>query len=339
MKIAYLAASSDISGGQRVIFQQAEGLAAQGHDVTLVCSEPPPTWFPIRRANWEMMPFAQSTALRQAHIRVATYWTTVAPAMQSCHVPVFHLCQGYEADFSFNQPEKKAIEAAYALPTIKLAISPHVTNRLISVGHINTHFVGQAFNPKEFPSPNDRKFNRYFPIILLPGIFEADVKGIREALRGLWFLRREGTPFKLHRVSTWPQSMEEKKILTADAYHTKILPVEMARRYRDADLFIGPSHPEEGFGLHVLEALSSGLPALLSNTAGHRHIAADAAEYFHAKDPQAVFQKLKALLPNRARLQTLSKMGPGQANRFRTEDVVRKLISLFACSLEPNAKS
>ncbi len=333
MKIAYLAASSDISGGQRVIFQQAEGLAKRGHEVTVVCPEPPPIWFPLRSTRWETRPFSESKALRDAHIRVATYWTTVPHAVRDFNGPVFHLCQGYEADFSFNQPLLEEIKAVYARQTIKLAVSRHVAVRLKSVGYPHVAFVGQTFDCREFPPAKHRDFNKDSPIIILAGIFEADVKGIRETLQALNRLHAAGVPFHLRRISTWPQSTEEKTIFSAQTYDLRLMPDQMALAYRESDLLIGPSHPEEGFGLHVLEALSSGLPTLLSNTPAHRHIAADAAEYFQWGASESIHQKLKEILPNRSRLQELSRRGPMQANRFRTENVVDNLITLFSRSL------
>ena len=334
MKIVYFVASSDISGGQRVIFQQAEGLAKLGHEVILACPEPKPTWFPIRNAKWVMMPFSRTQVLRKADILVATYWTTVHQARHAFSGPVFHLCQGYEADFSFNQPFLKEIKAAYAEETIKLAVSHHVAARLKSAGYSQVAYVGQTFDSDEFPPAKKRNFDRHSPTIILAGIFEAEVKGIREALHAMSQLHQTGVSFHLHRISTWPQSTAEKHVFSAHTYDLRLMPEEMARAYRDADLLIGPSHPEEGFGLHVLEALSSGLPTLLSNTPAHLHIARNAAEYFQCGDPTDILEKLKALLPNRSHLQELSRLGPVEAARFGTENVVKNLIRLFTRSLD-----
>ena len=334
MRIVYLVASSDIGGGQRVIFQQAEGLAKRGYDVTLLCPDPKPAWFPIRHAKWEMTPFSESSALREADIRVATYWTTVPHAMHSFGGPVFHLCQGYEADFSFNQPKLDEILAAYANPTHKLTISHHVAARLKSAAYPRVTYVGQTFECAEFPTEKNRNFDQHSRTLILAGIFEADVKGIREALKALKHLQTTGVSFNLRRISTWPQSIEEKQIFSAHTYDLRLTPVEMALAYRDSDLLIGPSHPEEGFGLHVLEALSSGLPVLLSDTPAHRHIARNAAEYFRCGASTDIFEKLKELLPNRFRLHELSRVGPVEASRFSTERVITRLIRLFACSLD-----
>lgn len=336
MKIAYLVASSDISGGQRVIFQQAEELANRGCRITLVCPHPKPTWFPVRKARWEMAPFAKSTALVNADIRIATFWPTVAPAIQDFSGPVFHLCQGYEADLSFNAPVQKKIEWAYSQPTHKLAISPHIAERLRALGYTPVTYIGQAFNPLEFPPAKERRFDRHPPVVLLVGIFEADVKGISDALTALAAIKRSGSEFRLRRVSTWPLSIEEKKSFLPNEYHIRLTPLEMRRTYHGSDLFIGPSHAEEGFGLPVLEALSCGLPALLSDTPAHRHIARSTAEYFPCNDSSAMGLSAARLLVNSSRRLELSAMGPIEASRFKTADVVDKLLSEFAKALSNN---
>jgi glycosyltransferase involved in cell wall biosynthesis len=333
-KIVYLAASSVISGGQRVIFQQAEAMAGRGYRVTIVCPEPKPTWFPLRKAQWEATSFNKSRALVHADIRVATFWTTVYQAVTDFKGPVFHLCQGYEPDFSFNALHRADIESAYALRTHKLAVSPHVAERLRAAGYTPVTCVGQTFDPDEFPADPMRRFDRFPLEILLIGIFEADVKGIREALEAVAGLRRSGAVFRLNRVSTWPLSNEEKSIFMPDAYHFFLDPSEMGKVYRSSDLFIGPSHPEEGFGLPALEALSSGLPAILSDTPGHRHIAHAAAEYFPVGSATALAWTLSRLLSDVLRRVELSAMGPPEAARFRTADVADRLSTAFTRALQ-----
>ena len=127
--------------------------------------------------------------------------------------------------------------------------------------------------------------------------------------------------------------MEEKSVFMPDKYHFRLTPSEMGESYRRSDLFIGPSHPEEGFGLPVLEALSSGLPALLSDTPGHRHIARAAAEYFPCADSAAIGSNVLKLLVDRTRRTELSAMGPLETARFRTEDVAERLLAEFLKAL------
>jgi glycosyltransferase involved in cell wall biosynthesis len=337
MNIAYLLASNDMSGGHRVVFQQAEELAARGFGVSIVCPAPPPGWFAFRNARWDQSSFSASRGLFDADICIATFWTTVAPALAHFKGPVFHLCQGYEADFSFYTTIRAEIKAAYSEPgTRKLVISPHIFRRLRALGYGPVTFIGQAFNAHEFPPAHNRPFDRVPPTILLVGIFEADVKGIQETLTALALIRASGTDFRLIRISSLPLTTAEKDLFPADEYLVKVPLEQMSALYRNSDLLIGPSHPEEGFGLPVLEALSSGLPAILSDTPAHRHIAREAAAYFPCGDSKVLCSQIQRLLPDSDDRARLSALGPMEARRFRTKDVVDKLILLFREALTEN---
>jgi len=333
MRIAYLVASNTLSGGLRVICQQAEGLAKMGHSVLLVCPDRQPDWCHLHLARWEASPFQFSKALETAEIRVATFWNTVSFAVHNYSGPVFHLCQGYEADFSFYRPIKKEIESAYAKFTHKLAVSPHLVTRLQTLGYTPVTYIGQTFDAKEFQPPENRFFGRPEPTILLMGIFEADVKGIGDALLALDRIRRSGAIFRLIRVSPYPPSLEEKEVFMADNYFNHIKTDQMSQIYQQADLFIGPSHPEEGFGLPVLESLASGLPVVLSDTPGHRHIARSAAEYFEVLNVISLAESVSRLLADEGRRRTLSRLGPIEAKRFKTSNVTDRLLSVFTKAL------
>ena len=329
MRVAYLAPESGIAGGQRVIFQQAEGLARRGLSVAIVAPAPAPVWFPLRRARWEQTEFALSRELAAADVRVATFWTTVAPAVRDARGPVFHLCQGYEADHSFNARQHGDIRAAYALPTRKLAITPFLAERLDAEGFGPVAMVGQSFDAEEFPPAPGRRFDAAVPVVLVVGPFEADVKGVRETLAALADARARGVSFRLRRISATPPTAEERALGLAEAHDVGLLPREMAAAYRSADLLIGPCHPEEGFGLPVLEALSSGVPVLLSDTPVHRLVARGAAAYFPTGDAAAIAAAVGAILPDSSRRRVLSEAGPVEARRFRTEDVVARLLEEF----------
>jgi len=337
VKVAYLAPESAIAGGQRVIFQQAEGLAKTGETVSVVSPSPRPDWFRLEAAGWEESEFDRSRVLAEADVRVATFWTTVAPAVAGARVPVYHLCQGYEADLSFYAALSDEIRAAYRAPTRKLAVAPHVAERLVEEGYGPVVLVGQTFDAREFPPARDRRFDAATPTILLVGTYEADVKGIRETLEALSALRSTGARFRLRRISTTAPAAEEIALGLADSHDRNLKPADMAAAYRSADLLIGPCHPEEGFGLPVLEALSTGLPVLLSDTPGHRDIAREAAEYFACGDAASLASALARLLPDASRRRELSGHGPLEASRFRTANVVDRLVEEFSAALSRSA--
>jgi len=246
--------------------------------------------------------------------------------MEGSTGPVFHLCQGYEADFSFYAADRERIRAAYALPTRKLAIAPHLADRLEEEGHAAVAVVGQAFEAAEFPPAPGRRFDQEIAEVLLIGPFEADMKGIREALAAIALARGRGVPLRLRRIATTPPPEEERALGLVARFDVGVSLPEMSRAYQTADLLIGPSHPEEGFGLPVLEALSSGLPSVLSDTPGHRFIARDAAVYFRCGDAAALSDVLARVARDAGVRRALSRLGPAEASRFTTGEVVDRLL-------------
>jgi glycosyltransferase involved in cell wall biosynthesis len=336
LSIAYLLESTGLWGGVRVVLLQAEALARRGHRVAVVSPEPEPDWFRLRRARFECASFHQSRELADAGLRVATFWTTVEPALEGARGPVFHLCQGYEGDFSFYAESRERIERAYAAPTRKLAISDAVAARLASHGIGPVDVVGQAFDAADFRPGPVRPANDP-PVILLVGPFEADVKGIGVALEGLALARRRGVAFRLRRVSTFPPTDEERAFGLVDEYHHWLPPDRMSFAYRSSDLLIGPSRPEEGFGLPVVEALSCGVACLLSDTPGHREIAGAEAVYFEDGDAESLAARLPEALETRVRNRARER-GPRIAARFDPGRVAEELEKAFQrASLEHGA--
>ena len=331
MRVAYLLESTELSGGVQVVLRQAEALARRGHRVTVVSPDAPPRWFPLARARFERSSFRQSRALTDADVRVATFWTTVAPALDGASAPVFHLCQGYEGSFSFYSDRLPAIEAAYRSPTRKLAISNALGERLAALGFGSAENVGQAFDARGF-FPAAQRSGREKPFVLLVGPYEADVKGIAIGLAGLALWRQRGGACRVRRVSTHPPAQAEKIGGLVEEYHHALPPERMPHIYRASDLFLAPSRAEEGFGLPVLEALACGLPCLLSDTPGNREIAGEAAWYFRDGDPESLCETLPVLLGAEARARARAE-GPPVAARFDSAFVAERLERAFGAAL------
>jgi glycosyltransferase involved in cell wall biosynthesis len=336
MRIAYLMASSGFSGGAGVALLQAETLARQGHTVTVVSPEAEPRWFRLARSRFEHASFRESRALAEADIRVATFWTTVAPALDAADAPVFHLCQGYEGSFPLYADRRADIEAAYRAPTRKLAITETLARKLTDAGFGPATNVGQAFDARPF-APAPRR-DPAAPTVLVVGQYEGVVKGIDVALEGLRIWRARGGQFRFRRVAIEPPAAAEKASGLVDEYHYRLDPSRMPLAYRESDIFIGPSRPEEGFGLPVLEALASGLPSLLSDTPTHREIAGDAAWYFPDGDPEGLADALPPLLSRESRARARVE-GPRVAERFDPASVAEKLERAFRSALESSGVS
>jgi glycosyltransferase involved in cell wall biosynthesis len=336
MRVAYLLESTELCGGVKVVAQQADALARRGHRVAIVSPRPGEPWLPLGHARLELSSFSDSRELAAADVRVATFWTTAKPAVETPRGPVFHLCQGYEGDLDFYSGVRGEIEAAYALPTHKLAITETLAEKLRHKGFGPATNVGQAFDARPF-APAPRR-DPAAPTVLVVGQYEGVVKGIDVALEGLRIWRARGGRFRLRRVAIEPPAAAEKASGLVDEYHHRLDPSRMPLAYRESDIFIGPSRPEEGFGLPVLEALASGLPSLLSDTPTHREIAGDAAWYFADGDPEGLADALPPLLSReshaRARVE-----GPRVAARFDPASVAEKLERAFRSALESSGVS
>ena len=333
LRIAYLLESTEVSGGVKVVLQQAEALARRGHRAAVVSPGMQPGWFAMSRARFERSSFRESRELAEADIRVATFWTTVAPAIDGARGPVFHLCQGYEGAFSFYAHRREEIEAAYGASTRKLAVSKALASKLEDLGFGPVVNVGQTFDGRDFfPAPESRAVSGRVPSVLLVGPYEADVKGIGIGLEGLRIWRERGGVFRLRRVSTHPLSTEEKAAALGGEYHHGLSPQRMPFAYRACDIFLGPNRPEEGFGLPVLEALACGLPCLLSDTPGHREIAGEAAWYFPDGDPEGLAAALPGVVTGEARARARVE-GPRAASRFDAARVAANLESAFERAL------
>lgn len=335
MKIAYLLASGELFGGNKVILMQAEGLARRGHHVTVVSPEPAPDWFPLMRAHFERSSFRDSRALAAADVRVATFFRTVHAALDGARGPVFHLCQGYEGGLTFYREIWNEIADIYRLPTRKLAISGVLADLLTREGFGPVANVGQAFEAADFrPGPPRPAADP--PVVLVVGPLEIESKGVDVALRGLQAFRRDGGRFRLRRISYFPPGEAERGYGLADEYHHRLAPERMPFAYRASDVFIGPTRREEGFGLPSLEALACGIPALLSDVPGQREIGADAARYFRDGDPESLAAALPQLLTedDRARARIA---GPAAAARYDTARVAERLEAAFREALDEAA--
>jgi glycosyltransferase involved in cell wall biosynthesis len=331
LRIAYLLESTELCGGVKVVILQADALARRGHHVTIVCPRPAEPWLSFERAAFELSSFSDSTEIARADVLVATFWTTVRPAVEAGSALVFHLCQGYEADFAFYAHLRSDIESAYRLPTHKLVITRTLAEKLRSKGYGPVTYVGQAFDARDFRPADLRDVS--VPVVLLVGSYAADVKGLDVAFEGLRRWRLRGGGFRLRRVSTDPATAFEQASGIVDEYHHRLEPSRMPYAYRASDLLIGPSRPEEGFGLPVVEALASGLPCVLSDTPTHREIAGDVASYFADGDPDSLAEELPRAETVEARRRART-LGPEAAARFSAASVAERLERAFIAPVE-----
>lgn len=106
--------------------------------------------------------------------------------------------------------------------------------------------------------------------------------------------------------------------------------------YRGCDLFVFPPL-FEGFGLPLLEAMACGAPCLASSRPALDEVGGDVAEYFDPESVDDMSNKLRILLSDSSKMESMRVRGPEYARKFTWERTARKTIQVYedilGCSL------
>lgn len=306
MRIAYLLASAELSGGVRVVLDQARALVQRGHEVCVFIRQGSPDWYPYPVPWRAADDLAAAASAFSADVAIATFWTTLEAAARTPGALPVHLCQGIECDFREYVEQAGAIAEAYRLVPHKLVIGPWLRERLCArfgAQAFDIAVVGQCVDLRLY-RPNllqdIRALSARTPRILLPGL-NTPVKGVADALAALHVLRRKGRRFRIVRVS--PQAIDRaaEGLEDADEVYVHVTPREMARLYRGTSLVLTPSDEAEGFGLPYAEALGCRRPVVATAIASYLslHPRQDHAYFVPVGDIEAIVQAIEHALDHR----------------------------------------
>ena len=338
LNICYLLESTELSGGVRVVLDQVRALTDRGHTVTVLAQRGNVAWYPYPVTLHYVEDFAAAATALKPHVDVviATFWTTVAPALACSAALTVHLCQGLEWECPEYGNIAEQIEAAYRHPIPKLTVGPWLDEKLQHRYGATTFpiaCIGQCVDTRLYHPPSTlqdwmRRWRRKTPHLLVPGLFESWVKGIDIALQAVERLRNEGRILHLTRVSSLPQNALESGITAIDSYHQAITPARMAQLYQQADIVLTPSYDAEGFGLPFAEALASGtavvataIPSYLSLNDRH-----DYARFVPKGNSAALATAVASLLDNPGERVRMGRRGAALLRgRYGANDVAMRL--------------
>lgn len=348
LRVCYLLESCELSGGVRVVLDQARALTARGHHVkvfahsaqnstaaTALHSVKDHAWYPYPVDVSYVDDFAASCAEFQPNAVVATFWTTVAQALV-CGAPItVHLCQGCEWEFPEYADRLKSIDAAYRKPIPKLTIG-HWLNAKLTARFGAEAFpiadIGQIVDTRLYRPPTrwqQLSFRRnHCPRVLVTGIFEGWVKGVAVALQAVACLREQGYELHLTRVSSHAQNAAEQGYTTIDAYHHGVHPTRMKEIYHDADIVLAPSFSAEGFGLPFAEALACGTAVVATAIPSHLSLAPnhEYAYFVPEGDKMAMATAMRDLIDNPKHRIRIARLGAKLLrNNFDASSVALRL--------------
>lgn len=320
MRITYILPYPELGGGAKVTFQHARLLREGGAEVTVLGEGARPGW------AVPGVPYVDLTAgeprLSSQDLVIATFFTTFAVARRLELGPLAHFCQGYEGGLVHLLPVLPEIERAYRLPLPTLTVTPYLAGFLHERFGRESAVVSPPLDPLFRPGWRRRPRSR--PWIAVAGIFEAEVKGVETALRTVARLRAGGLGCRLLRLSILPLTKAERFLAAPDLYLCAVPPATAARALRHCDLLLFPSRAEEGFGLPLLEALASKVPAVATRIPSAEYIGG-AAAWVDPGDDAAMATAAGEILRDPARWRRARRDGREAASRFRPEAVARDL--------------
>lgn len=332
MKIAYLLEDTSLCGGVKVVFEHARLLAERGFAVTVISKGERPGYYDLGKSDFfHLTGDFKSIADRLGHFDVVVA-TSPDQVLDLFHyaVNLVHFSQAYEADYPFWAPQKEDIERAYRLQVPKMTISKKVVSTIEERFSRKAFYIPQGidlgiFYPEKEPRNKIEK-------VLIVGVWENGIKGIRDAVEGFLMAKKEVGYLKMVRVSTLPLSEEELSLYQPDEFHLSVAPKEMGDIYRQCDLAIVPSLEGEGFGLPAIEAMACGLPVILTKIHSFLslHDAKDYAYFVSPHSPDEIAEGIIRLCRQRDLTAVLRENARRVAEGFPLSSTIDRLVEVLS---------
>ncbi len=348
MKVAFLLPSEGNipSGGNKVIYEYANGLAARGHEVTLLhfaAAEPhlsTRTWRgkirPIRyiglalRGKWRpnnwfklhpavkvvLAPTPIKLFMPDADVYVAGWWSTAERLAELKGLPgrKLYLLQHLE---TWAAPEEDVM-ATWTAPLEKIVIARWLQKIAEDLGE-TAEYIPNGLDFSKFSCeipPEDREARRV-AMLYNDGV---EWKGSADGVAALKLLKERYPDLEAELFGVQERPLELPTWIT---YHQQPKQEELRRIYNRAAIFLAPSH-SEGWGLPPCEAMISGAAVVATDIGGHREFAVDGenALLVPAMDPVALAQAAGRLIEDTKLRVRLAKVGNARIQRFTWDAAV-----------------
>jgi glycosyltransferase involved in cell wall biosynthesis len=131
------------------------------------------------------------------------------------------------------------------------------------------------------------------------------------------------------------KELQDKNLLDNVVFLDYVSDDELPLLMKGADIFIFPSL-YEGFGLPALEAMSLGVPTIVSNASSLPEVVSDGAIIVDPKDPQDLAQAITRLLKDENLRKKLSQKGIERSQTFSWKKAAEETFDLYLKVYEEN---
>lgn len=361
MKIVYAIRHVGMTGGVKVFFQHVELLRKMGHTVYLITRFIDEEWG--FRVTPEVVPSFNEEYVPQADGIVVTTPKDVRDLWKVAKkrkIPLFHFMQGFEPDYVLERirgdvvPEffrskdvltrmkyarkifgwrrkLRRFDALYRLPTVKIAISPHLVGGVEKRYGMECSLLPNGIDRSVF-SPKVDGLNYSGTLkILSVGNFSLEYKAIPDILNAVKMLKDQGEDVFLTRVSPADISDAERRHREVDRFLVRVSETEMADLYRESHILVSASTEIEGFGLPPVEAMSTGTPVVLTKISPFLAFdpVHDYAYFVNVHKPEEIAKGIINIARSEALRSALIKRGFEVSNKYSIESIGKTLEDIL----------
>lgn len=275
MKVTFVNWGTAQCGGNRVLFEVANGLKAKGHDVEIVALEPFSGWMELKAPiTIAKSPQQLTDIIPVSDVLVATWFATaylVDQVKGRKGIPAYY-CQHYETIFFQSEQERQEVAKTYDLPFNLIANSPWLQQMLKELHKRESTLIVPAVNQTVF-QPKIRSFEKQKdePFKILAFASPTLFKGFYDTvLPAFHMVSRYVGNAEFHIFGNPPAELPYPEAFTKKVICHKVPKDEdLAKLYQEMDMFVSGSYAESS-PLPHLEAMASYCPVVCT-TFGTEH--------------------------------------------------------------------
>ncbi len=254
------------------------------------------------------------------HLRMKEYFSPIQ--RMYARLMIGHACKGATAVIVVSEFTKRELMREFDVPEEKITV-------------IYNGVHGSYFQPPDEPALRSFK-QRYGitgPYILYTGSVKPH-KNVSVLIKALAKLRKE-RPVQL--VMTGEHSsLNQNLSRVIEQYHVRESVIETGRisesdlgsAYGSAEAVVLPSF-YEGFGLSMIEAMASGVPAVGARTSSIEEIVGDAGLLFDPNDADELCRNLRSISEDTELRRDLHRKGKIRAAQFSWQHTVERTLNIY----------